>query len=310
MHKCSLTILLLLLMPFARASTEADQSIRAIYKKHLSQIQSLPRRIDAISALFLGKPYILGALGEGKQGRYDQSPLYRTDGFDCTTYVSTVVALSLSTNLADFKKKIIQVRYQQDKARYLSRNHFMSLDWIQNNVTKGHIKDITSTIKNKKGAPVYREAKTIIEKGQWLKYKKLRDIKLSNMKWAQRRLKQLHQKANSFPPKAVVTQYIPLTTLFTKGKPKGFLFNQIPDGSIIEIVRPNWQLKSKIGTNLNISHLGFAIRKNGQLFFREASSVEHKVIDIPLSEYLQGYLNSPTIKGISVLVIMTNQPQG
>ncbi len=38
-----------------------------------------------VSEEFLGKPYILGALGEGPKARYDQFPAYRVECFDCVT---------------------------------------------------------------------------------------------------------------------------------------------------------------------------------------------------------------------------------
>ncbi len=75
---------------------------------------------------------------------------------------------------------------------------------------------------------------------------------------------------------------------------------------MVEIVRPNWNLHDKIGTNLDISHMGFSVRKNGVLYFREASLIDKKVIDIPLADYLKNYLHSPTVKGIHLEQIILN----
>ena len=75
----------------------ADNTINQLYHSQIIKPKAnLAQRIDAISAQFLGKPYLLGALGEGEQGYYDSSPLYRTDAFDCETYVDTVLALIIS----------------------------------------------------------------------------------------------------------------------------------------------------------------------------------------------------------------------
>jgi hypothetical protein len=95
--------------------------------------------------------------------------------------------------------------------------------------------------------------------------------------------------------------YIPLTALFGPGG--GQIFDRIPSGSVINVVRPNWDLVAQIGTHLNISHQGFAVRKNGLLYFLEASEVLEKVAMVPMADYLREYLDSPTIKGIDVLVI-------
>jgi hypothetical protein len=58
-----------------------------------------------------------------------------------------------------------------------------------------------------------------------------------------------------------------------------------------------------IGTNLNASHVGFAIKKQNKLYFREASMIKKKVSDTPLDEYLSNYLNSPSVKGINILQV-------
>lgn len=98
--------------------------------------------------------------------------------------------------------------------------------------------------------------------------------------------------------------YIPLGQLINhQGQLNTYLLKQIPSGAIIEIVRPNWHLKEIIGTDLDISHLGFAFWKNNILYFRQASSTEHKVVDLPLLTYLNEASKNPTIGGINVQII-------
>jgi hypothetical protein len=93
-----------------------------------------------------------------------------------------------------------------------------------------------------------------------------------------------------------------LTDLF--GPDGGAIFDRIPSGSVVNIVRPNWNLVAAIGTHLNISRQGFAVRKDGVLYFLEASDVLKSVAMVPMAEYLRAYLGSPTIKGINVLEIV------
>ncbi len=82
-----------------------------------------------------------------------------------------------------------------------------------------------------------------------------------------------------------------------------YLFKQIPNGAIIEIVRPNWDLTKQIGTHLNISHLGFAFWQQGNLIFRHASSEARQVTETPFIHYLKKAKKSPTIKGINIQVL-------
>lgn len=285
---------------YAKQPSSADDDINVLYQ-HLPANLSLKQKLDYFSQAFLGKSYVLGALGEGKTGYYDQSPLYRTDGFDCTTYVATVLALTNAKNIEQFKKNIRKINYKDSKVSYLTRNHFMSVDWLPTNIKNGYVKDINDKIADSQRQPIYTIAVATIDKAGWLKKRTAKDIKIKETSAVPERLQTLKQNADQYPKRISKLKYLHFSKLFSKnGQPNMAYFDQIPNGSIIQIVRPNWQLKELIGSNLNISHLGFAIRKDNQLLFREASSIENKVIDIPLIEYLHGYLDSPTIRGISI----------
>src|SRR5579863_9448532 len=72
-----------------------NEAINQLYKTVAdSHSPNLVKRLDADSRYFLNTRYLIGALGEGPEAQYDQSPLYRTDAFDCVTFVSTVIALA------------------------------------------------------------------------------------------------------------------------------------------------------------------------------------------------------------------------
>ena len=104
---------------------------------------------------------------------------------------------------------------------------------------------------------------------------------------------------------------MPLAVLFdAQQKANLYLFDQIPSGAIVEIVRPNWDLTQRIGTHLNVSHMGFVFRRNGQLLFRDASGLKQSVAETPLMDYLRQYLSSPTVKGINVHVVLEPQQEG
>lgn len=287
----------------------ADQIINQLYHS-LSNKPTLdmPARIAMISAEFLGKPYLLGALGEGMQSDYDQFPLYRTDAFDCETYVDTVLALALANNLEHFKRRINQVRYRDGHVSFIDRNHFTCLDWNKNNQHQGFVKDITTTVRNERNQAVVHFARALIDKPAWYSHQTVASIRLRqvNSLEQKKRLTSLKEEGNHLPRATSIIPYIPFTVLFDRtGKENTYLFNQIPHGSIIEIVRPNWDLSKEIGTHLNISHLGFAIWEKGTLLFRAASSTHSQVLDVPLIPYLRSALQSPTIKGINIQIVLT-----
>ncbi len=294
---------------------QADATIKQLYHTlHTMPNTSMGNRIDWISAYFKGIPYVLNPLGEGPKARYDQYPRYRVDAFDCDTYVNTVLALALANSLGSFQQSIKQIRYKNGHVAYLYRNHFTSIDWNRNNQNRGVLKDITTTIIDKNEQPVALIATAMIDKPSWYQHKTLKIIRLQKGTKAekQKRLQELQKKGSKLEITESNIPYIPLTALFSKkNEPNTYLFSQIPNGAVIEIVRPNWNLKKEIGTALNVSHLGFGIWIRGQLFFREASSKEGKVVDVPLINYLKEALTSPTIKGINIQIVdkkLVNHP--
>lgn len=280
-----------------------DKTINQLYKLPGSHTGNVVARIDFDSAYFLGKPYQKFPLGEGPKAYFDKNPLYRTDVFDCMTYVNTVLALANSNNLAQFQYHFKLLAYEHGQVTFLARNHFVTGDWNENNEKSGYIKDITATIKDSKGKSPVTYAVTTIDKPNWYRMmlpERVRVFFYPGDMQAQQLLNALRAQSSQVKPQRVATPYLPLTALFNaNGQPNMQLFNQIPSGSIIEIVRPNWDLTKLIGTCLNVSHLGFAIRTPQGLMFREASFDTNTVMQIPLTSYLQEFIGSQ-VKGINV----------
>jgi len=291
---------------------QANISIGELYHRlNTMPNTSMAERIDWFSAQFLGTTYLLGSLGEGPNARYDQFPRYRIDGFDCDTYVNTVLALALTNSLESFQQCLKFNRYKNGTVAYLTRNHFTSIDWNQNNQQRGVLKDITLGFKDQQNMPVAQFANALINKSNWYAHKSITTIRLQNenISEQEKRLAELKIKGSIFKITPSKIPYIPLTALFLKNnKPNLYLFSQIPQGSIVEIIRPNWDLRQLIGTSLNVSHLGFAIWNKGQLYFREASSQYGKVVDVSMIEYLKEAQKSPTIKGINVQIVVPKKP--
>jgi len=244
-------------------------------------------RIDFFSRQFLGSPYLSNPQGEGEHADIDSAPLYRFDGFDCVTYVNNILALALSHDEKSFEKKLLQLNYYYAIPQYENRFHFMSVDWNPQNQKNNIVRDVTRDIQDEKNNAIAEWAEGDIDRPNWFIKKGLAHL------------------AQTVKKEWVRLPYLPLKKLFDDNKnPRAFLFNQIPDVSIIEIIRPNWNLTEKIGTNLHVSHVGFGIRDASQsLLFRHASSEQKGVVEILLSDYLKNYLESESVRGISVFAI-------
>lgn len=287
---------------------QAAALIQSIYHHQLDdKLPSMADRLEYISGLLMDKPYWLGALGEGASGRYDQYPLYRLDAFDCLTFVETVLALSFGHDLSSFQHLMNTIRYQDGHISFLHRNHFTDLDWNTHNQKNGFLKDITMTIHNQHQHPIAKMASAVINKPDWYQHMSASRIRLidSLVHEQTQRLQELKRRGQSLFVQKAKIPYIPLTAIVdASGKVNQEILEQIPSGAIIEIVRPNWDLRKSIGTSLNVSHLGFAFWKDGILMFRNASTLKGRVVDQPLVGYLQDALKSPTIKGINIQIVL------
>ena len=103
----------------------------------LKNDRSISSRIDVLSRSFLGRPYKPNPL----IGSADTPEVFTAslDGFDCVTYIETVVALALASKVDDFAEWLRTIRYDRGGIRWERRNHYMSL-WIRNNVRARIIK--------------------------------------------------------------------------------------------------------------------------------------------------------------------------
>lgn len=283
-----------------------DSDINKLYQQPQSHTGNITNRIIFDSGYFMGKPYQMFPLGEGPNAYFDKNPLYRTDVFDCMTYVNTVIALANANNLQEFQHNFKLLSYENGNVTFVARNHFVTGDWNENNAKQGFIKDITATIKDGHGTTPVRYAVTTIDRPNWYRMMLPQCVRVffyPGDTQATQLLTALRAQASEVKAQRVATPYIPLTALFNgAGQPNMQLFNQIPSGSIIEIVRPNWDLTQLIGTHINVSHLGFVIHTPQGLIFREASSDNSRIADIQLTAYLKQFIGT-SVGGINVEMV-------
>lgn len=277
----------------------ANSVIIELYQEinQLKKSLSLNERINWFSHKFIGKPYLLGALGEGAGARYDQYPRYRLDAFDCLTYVNTILALSIAHDLKSFRDWILKLNYQHHRFAFIERNHFNEL------AERSRLTDITSTFVDQQGKHLVKITNVLIDQPGWYSQLPINEIRLldNNPHEQRKRWIELKLKGRSLSKVRSTITYLSLKDFFDADMhPNEFLFAQIPVNSVLEIVRVNWRMKKIIGTNLAISHIGFVIRTPKGLIFREASSLDGVVEDVLLVDYLRDSIKSPTIKGIRI----------
>ncbi len=223
--------------------------------------------------LYLGVPYMANPLGEGEQSPYAPMPLFREDGFDCTTYVETVLAHYKShQNKHDFNNTLMQIRYIDGKIDFFSRAHLMEYHWIPNAIKYKFIKPypLTNTI----------NTESTFNLRQWF----LKNSLISNKD------EQYMKNALMQPTKIKSSiSYIP-SNLISRN-----LINSLPNMMVVFFVKalPANSWLGQDQAQKMITHMGLLIDKS----LYHASRTNKKVLKIDLQAYLK---TAPSIIGISL----------
>jgi cell wall-associated NlpC family hydrolase len=101
--------------------------------------RSAASRIDVLSRQLLGRPYKTNPL-TGSAGTAEVFTA-SLDGFDCITYIETVVALARASDVDDFTEWLRKIRYERGRIQWDRRNHYSTL-WIRNNIREGIIRPV------------------------------------------------------------------------------------------------------------------------------------------------------------------------
>jgi hypothetical protein len=245
------------------SNTHIQEQLRRIHQ----QAPSLAQRVEAVSELFLGVPYKLGSLGEGPDGEFDRDPLIRFDAFDCTTFVETVMALSLDGDLESATRTLQKIRYKDGQIGYATRNHFIELDWVPNNVRAGYLHDITSEVAGRNAVKVH---KTISKRRWYLRKSRLSlDGGFTEDEKKPLALK-LQHLGSRFPDQRATLTLLPLKAL-------PLALPNIPSGTIANLVHASQRYKETI-----VSHQVLLIKKSDGWYVRHAAS-DKTVEDDPIA---------------------------
>ena len=265
------------------SSTHLQDELRRIHH----EAAPLPQRVEAVSALFLGVPYRLGPLGEGPDGEFDRDPLIRFDAFDCTTFVETVMALALNSDLEAATRTLQKIRYKDGQVGYATRNHFIELDWVPNNVRAGYLRDITSDVAGRSAVKVHKT----ISKRRWYSRKSLASLEGAfTQDEKKKQVLKLRRLGKGLPDQRSTLTVLPLKAL-------PLALANIPSGTIASLVHADRRYKDTV-----VSHQVLLIKKSDGWYVRHAAS-DKAVEDDPIG-ILASYKDSgwPLI-GLNLVVL-------
>lgn len=252
-------------------SVRTENLLKRFSDKHIST----GKQILQLGHSFTGTPYVGGTLE--KKGK--EHLIVNLHELDCTTFVETVLALTLTAqeNFSDFKNfcaNLQKIRYRDGIIDgYPSRLHYFS-DWIQDNIQKGIIQEVTPL------------------KGSVTKCRHINFMSSHSDKYAPiakdksflEEIKNQEKRLSKIP-----VRYIPKDSLISID------ITQIRNGDIIAITTSI--------EGLDISHVGLACFQNGKLHLLHASLGKKQVIieNIPLDRQLQQYKSQTGIRVLRII---------
>ncbi len=245
---------------FPACASSTSDSIRV--EQLLHEAKTLPadsNRVLFFARHFLGTPYVANTLDEAEE----EALVVHLDKVDCTTFVETILALTLTDkreghSYDDYKRALQFIRYRDGKLDgYASRLHYFS-DWIKDNERKGVINE--------------RTAKLPLAEVQQLNlnFMSTHSDSYPMMKGKPDIIRQMEEVERHW--KDVSVSYIPKEKLNTSPQLLG-----IRDGDILAITT---NIKG-----LDVVHVGFAVWVGEELHLLHASSAKKEVILDSLSLY-------------------------
>lgn len=240
-----------------------------LYVAYMNHVMKMPKTITEVSQKYLGSHYTEDPLGEGKTTSHDTDPLIRFDTFDDKTFVETIIAERMAKTNNEFVVKyyLNKIRYFAGNIGFQSRNHLFSADWIPNN----------SWFLRRSLFAYEKERSALIDRSKW--FSKTQDLILYES------------------TRNISIDYIPFEKIDEF---------DLEDESVVFIIRDFGEDKSIYGTDLLVSHVGFALRRDEDLkmYFRHASEKRQVILDEPFIEYLNELkIKDPKFLGIAVYTL-------
>ncbi|MEN9353039.1 MAG: D-alanyl-D-alanine carboxypeptidase/D-alanyl-D-alanine-endopeptidase [Fibrobacterota bacterium] len=104
------------------------------------------QRMDAASRMLMGRPYLLGPMGEGDASLGEAKPRVRLDSLDCVTFIEQSEAFARSQDTASFRRILDSIRYEKAKVRWETRNHWMECGWFSSNASRVRLLNLPGSV--------------------------------------------------------------------------------------------------------------------------------------------------------------------
>ncbi|MGI6242905.1 MAG: N-acetylmuramoyl-L-alanine amidase-like domain-containing protein [Prevotella sp.] len=203
-----------------------------------------------------GLPYVSKTLEKNP----DERLVVNLRQMDCTTYVESVLALTLcaeqgKTSFEEYCRNLQRIRYKDGDVHYTNRLHYFTC-WMEENAKKGIVEIV-------EGDQELFSATQTVEASYMTTHVSAYPMLEAHKEW----IPEIKKMEESITGNQYA--YIPKSKL----SEDSLLRHTIHDGDIIVI------LTSKAG--LDTSHIGIAVWHDDGLHLLNASSIHHKVVEEP-----------------------------
>lgn len=119
---------------------ELDRTRVGEMLRELKPLRGIGARVDWVSRQWVGSPYLECPLG----GAADKDEVFSAAlaGFDCVTYIESVLALAAADSVGEFADNLRLIRYRDGVVSWATRNHYMTA-WIRENERAGFVRNRT-----------------------------------------------------------------------------------------------------------------------------------------------------------------------
>ncbi|MFA6619206.1 MAG: N-acetylmuramoyl-L-alanine amidase-like domain-containing protein [Candidatus Neomarinimicrobiota bacterium] len=220
-------------------------------------------RINFYSEMFLGTPYSWTATGDGPYALLESYPLVNFQETNCMIYCEHVLALAISDSWDNFFNNLQQIRYQNGTIGMKTRNHYTMADWLPENAWL--LDDVSAKVGGEYTASMTR---TISHKN-FFKGKGMDDL---------RYIKE---------DRKISVDYVPMENMKD-------VKERVQNGDIVAMLYANKE-------NVFSAHMLMIIEKNGDLYFREASTSTYSTFETEYDAWLAKKVGNKRYAGIAFM---------
>lgn len=222
--------------------------IDSVLRVNAQKDLTITDRINLYSEMFLGTPYSWTATGDGPYALLETYPLVNFQETNCMVYCEHVLALSISDSWDNFFNNLQQIRYKDGLIGMKTRNHYTMADWLPENAW------ILDDVSAKVGGEYTAQMTRTISHENFFKGKGMKDLRYVKL------------------DRNITVDYVPMEHMKD-------VKDRVKNGDIVAMLYANKD-------NVFSAHMLMIVEKEGELYFREASTTSYSTFETEYDEWL------------------------